>query len=170
VCSDATEFLKVTESTFDAALIKFALHHFGDRRPFFELLRKILRPKGRVAIVTMLPDQVGSFRLVEYFPTLRSSMLAAAVAHSEVVDLLEDLGFSSVEVTASRIAVLKWDQDLVDKVRRRFISFLLNVPEPEFTTGLDLLEKSISTDHEDQPVIVEGSIVFAVKPAENTDT
>lgn len=170
VCADATDFLKGTKSSFDAALIKFALHHFGDYRQFFLGLGRVVRPKGRIAVVTMLPEQVDSCRLVEYFPTLRSSMMAAAVSQSRVINILGDTGFSMAGVTPSQISVLEWSLDLVEKVRRRFISFLLNVPEPEFSAGLERLERDVARSSPGQQVVVEGSIVFATSTGMDANT
>jgi len=167
MCGDGMDILKMHGSDFDAALLKFVVHHFSDVEELFAKILVALKSGGRVAVVTMLPNQVRAFRLVRYFPTLCVGMLAVASKQDAIFKILSSCGFGYVGVRTTKIANIAWDRTLIEKVRSRFISFLEAVPDSELEEGLGRLERDIESDRKFNSIVVEGCVVFGRKPNGN---
>ncbi len=164
VCSDALSFLENHEDKFDAALLKFSTHHFEELERLFHSLVPVILPDGKFAVVTMLPTDVATYPLTEFFPTLKSLMLKAANHQEQMVAILEhnnqltDFGSLSVEITTEVLNTL-----IIKRIQDKYISFLEFVPEIEIKKGVSELQRIISLGSAPRAFSVTGTILHARK-------
>ena len=158
-CCDVVDFLGAERDRFDAAILKFSAHHIHRTDALLAGLHRALVPGGRVAIVTMLPQQVRQFVLTQYFPTLRAVMIEAAMKQERMLRDLLASGFKLVTVCNCDIEELAWDSSLLEAVDRRFISFLNKVPEAEFAEGRHRLRCDLQS--RERTISIECTLICA---------
>jgi SAM-dependent methyltransferase len=90
--------LPFRDCSFDAVLCVNALHHFDDPRAFVGAARRLLRPRGALAVIGMMP-QAGRDRwyLYDYFPGTYETDLRRYPSPGAVTDWMAAAGCASVE-------------------------------------------------------------------------
>ncbi len=97
IVADATQVLPFASSSFDSVYCVDVLHHLeGKQAPLLAELHRVLRPKGKLAIIE--PDARNPFVRITQAP---GSLLRVApynnepaINPDEIIPLLEQLGFS----------------------------------------------------------------------------
>ena len=159
-CADAVAYLRSHRACFDAAFLKFVIHHFSDWAELFSTLCDALRPGAYVAVVTMLPDDVAKYPLIKYFPTLERVMRKVAGEHEKIESCLADSGFRAITVTASDVGELVFDQSLITQVQARYISFLNAVSDEELARGVQRLSSDINEEENRITKPMRGVIIY----------
>lgn len=141
------EALPFADGSFDAALMRLAVHHVDRPTTFAELVR-VLRSDGRCVLTTTDPDAFGSFWMAPYFPSyveiernrfpsgevLRRELEAAGFVAVEVVPFALDRGFSRAEA--------------LEKLRGRAYSTFTFMSEQEYEHGLAAAERGLPAEIE----------------------
>lgn len=159
--ADSHDFFQSKCMTFDAALMKFSIHHFANRLTVLRLLKKRLLRSGVVSIVTMRPADVSSFKLTRNFPSLHAAMIRAACSEEQIEEDLRQAGFGTVCICEYCIAQEEWSSELLLKVKKRYISFLNSVPAEEFNIGFESLKDEILHHNIGDVMKIMGVVVYA---------
>ncbi len=102
VRADVTR-LPIATSSVDAAMFISMLHQVDDWRLALDEARRVLRPGGRLALMTYTRENVEESWVLEYFPSMRERLLRV---HQTVDELVGELPGATVRVIQLR--------DLVD--------------------------------------------------------
>lgn len=87
VAADAQR-LPFDDGTFDAVMMISMLHHVEDRRAALTEARRVLTPRGRLALMGFTAEDAASLWVLDYFPTSRCWM---AATHPPLSAFLEQL-------------------------------------------------------------------------------
>lgn len=133
---------------FDAARFDFAymtdvIHHVPDLRAMFAEIRRVLKPGGKVCIVTQSHAQIAARPIARFFPgTIR-------VDQARYPDIPAIIA-AAAGFTASPTAVLfegepvELDAAFLELVRKKGYSMLHLITETEYETGLQALESALA--------------------------
>jgi ubiquinone/menaquinone biosynthesis C-methylase UbiE len=66
----AAEDIPGEDNSFDGAICNLTIHHWKDIPGGFKELYRVLKPGGRIAIFTSLPEQMKGYWLCHYFPEM----------------------------------------------------------------------------------------------------
>lgn len=164
ICSDALVYLQNIDNYFDAVMIKFSAHHFEQFDQLFDSLLKALLRGGRIAVVTMLPDDVPTYPLTKFFPTLNLLMLQAANQQKQLGEILSHhIDVVDFESTPVEIATEFLDDSMIKRIEEKYISFLDSVSVAEIEKGLSQIRRVISNLSVPSIISVKGTLLHGRK-------
>jgi ubiquinone/menaquinone biosynthesis C-methylase UbiE len=148
---------------FDFVYMTDVIHHVPEISLMFAEIHRVLKPGGKVCIVTQSHQQVEARSIVRFFPgTARidkqrypaiDAIIAAAKDHS-----LRFLGQETLFANQER----EIGRDYMELVRKKGMSMLHYLPEQEYREGLKALEDAL----QDGPIKVRwagSTLVWFVK-------
>jgi len=141
---------------FDGATSSLAIHHFPDLEKAFEEIARILKPRGKFIIFTATPDQMRSYWLNDYFPTMMKRSCEQMPTLKAVEHALNRAGISIKATTPFFITPDLQDfflysgkqrpeMYLSSSVRKGISSFQNFCSESELESGLDKLREDIES-------------------------
>ena len=156
--------LPLADGVAGAVLISMVVHLLKQQGRALREARRVLRPEGRLVIWTFTPRHVREFYLNEWFPSI-GRIDGERFADIELLEAqLRRAGFGAVSVDLEREAGTLAVEDVVERVRGRYISTLSLVPPLEYRLGLQKLEELWTLDPSRRiPYALEWAIVSAVK-------
>jgi ubiquinone/menaquinone biosynthesis C-methylase UbiE len=137
-CAPA-EQMDIPSDHFDLAFAVDVIQHIADRSRAFEECRRVLRPSGKLCLVTDSPEIIRSREpLSTYFPETVEVELARYPSIDTLGAELRDAGFSDLSATEVEIR-----QELVEiePYRARVFSSLRLISQDAFERGLQRLEQ-----------------------------
>jgi SAM-dependent methyltransferase len=151
------EALPFKDGWFDAA-VAWLVVHLVDRPTALAELRRVLRPGGRVAVVTFDPAHFSGFWLNRFFPSLEAIDRARFPDVETLERELREAGFVEQRLLGlSQRAELPRDEAL-RRIRGRHISTFDLLDEEEIVRGTELAEREL-------PAVVEYGIESLVAVA-----
>lgn len=145
VMGDAAS-LPFRDGSFDCALAVMVFHQFDRKVP---VVREIRRVASRVVVVTVDMQRREANVLDEAFPHLAEVDRRRFPRIGDLERLLERAPYGSVSVHREVLHRRSRPEDLIEKVRNKYISTLDLLPEGEFRQGLEFLERELPTRHPD---------------------
>jgi SAM-dependent methyltransferase len=156
--------LPLADAVAGVVLMSMVVHLLKQRGRAFREARRVLRADGRLVIWTFTLRHVQEFYLNAWFPSIARIDLARFPSEEVLEVALRAAGFRQVFVELEREAGTLAVEDVVDRVRGRYISTLSLVPPLEYRLGLQELEEMRTLDSEREiPYQLEWAIVTAVK-------
>lgn len=143
-------------------LMSMVVHLLKQPGRAFREAHRVLRPGGRLVIWTFTPRHVREFYLNEWFPSI-GRIDGERFAGVETLEAgLRRAGFSTVTVDLERESGTLAVEDVLDRVRGRYISTLSLVPPLEYRLGLQQVEEMRTLDRERRiPYQLEWAILTA---------
>ena len=144
------------DSYFDGASCSLAIHHFSDLGKAFGEISRILKPHGKFIIFTATPDQMRSYWLIDYFPTMMKRSCEQMPTLKAVESALNKAEIS-IDVTAPYFITpdlqdfflysgkQRPEMYLSSSVRKGISSFHNYCSESELASGLNKLREDIET-------------------------
>jgi ubiquinone/menaquinone biosynthesis C-methylase UbiE len=161
----SAERLPFKDGWFDAVHAHLVLHLVDDLPAALTEMARVLAPGGRCAVVTFRPEHFQRFHLNAYFPSVRRIDEARFPPPVRIAEMLAASGLEQVEVrpVAQRLALDP--AQVLDRVRGRYISTLHLIPDDEYRSGVERLERDV--DGRRDPVSAEllWALVSAQRPA-----
>ncbi len=99
---------------------------------------------GRLAIATFHLDHFERFYLNAYFPSIPAIDLARFPDPALLADELGSAGFAQVQTDRISVPAQSAADDVLERVRGRYISTLSLIPEDEYAAGLARLEQDVA--------------------------
>ena len=151
LCCDAQD-LQLEDASFDAAMLISMLHHLDDPAGALNEARRILRPEGRMAVMTYTREDIADLWMLDYFPASRDWMIETHLPLEAITAQLPgairlEVRFDDLEDAS--LAALASHPDLVlDPQWRRQTSYFerLERDHPdELQSGLERLRREIES-------------------------
>jgi ubiquinone/menaquinone biosynthesis C-methylase UbiE len=132
------------DNFFDFVFMTDVIHHIPDIHKMFSEIHRILKPQGKVCIVTQSHQQIEVRPIVQFFPgTVRVDKerypdineIIAAAQFECLIYLKQEILFEGEAVELGA--------DYLELVRKKGYSMLHLLTEHEYQTGLNNLEKAV---------------------------
>ena len=136
------ESLPFKDAWFERVVFRLALHLVDRARALTEA-RRVLAPKGRLAVATFAPEHFDTYWLSGFFPAVLTIDRARFPTARQLEDELERAGFAGVRTTPLRQHAHLTRAAALERIRRRYISTLRLLDEDEFTAGLRRAEQEL---------------------------
>jgi ubiquinone/menaquinone biosynthesis C-methylase UbiE len=150
------ESLAFRGESFDCVLMTFVLHHIEDKKKAISEMFRVLRPGGRCIIITTSHGHIRRSPLY-LFPKLAAIDLVRFPSLPWLKSMLEEGGFKNVHYHLDmygkrRIGI----KDLLDRVKRKYISTLDILENEDFVKGYEIFEKQLRNRFEDHVELKHG--------------
>ncbi|MDC8002875.1 class I SAM-dependent methyltransferase [Aureisphaera galaxeae] len=152
----SADSLPFADAFFDGVVATLTLHHWGDLRPGFQEVYRVLKPGTKWVIFTSDPVQMSHYWLCHYFPELMRKGIEQMPKIKTITQTLTEVGFTGI--TSELYSVQEDLQDLFlysgkhqperyfDKDLRRGISTFSDLANAsEVSAGLAQLRKDIDS-------------------------
>jgi SAM-dependent methyltransferase len=141
------ESLPFKDSWFERAVVRLALHLFARERAFEEIAR-VLVPGGRLVIATFDPAHFEGYWLNAFFPSLAAIDRARFPDEPTIARELEGAGFTGVRVSRFSQSARSAREEVLERIRGRYISTLRLIDEREYESGLAGAEAELPAEIE----------------------
>lgn len=158
----SAEALPFKEGWFERALLVLVVHVLDRPRAFAEL-RRVLSDDGRLAIATFDQAQFDDYYLNAYFPSLADIDRARFPTRDGLEAELEAAGFAVRILPVNQQTTWSRDQ-ILERIRGRFISTLLLLDEAEYAEGLARAERELPEQVESEQHLL-AVVADAVRPS-----
>jgi len=156
--------LPLADGVAGVVLMSMVVHLLKLPGRAFREARRVLRPEGRMVIWTFTPRHVQEFYLNEWFPSIARIDGQRFRAGDTLEAGLRRAGFASVAVEVEEETGILAVEDVIDRVRGRYISTLSLVAPLEYRLGLQRLEELHTLDGGRRiPYRLEWAIVTATR-------
>lgn len=150
------EQIAYPDESFDGAICTLAAHHFSDLTKAFHEIARVIKYKGRLIIFTATPEQMRSYWLYHYFPSMMDLSCAQMPGLEVLAKALEASGLSIKSTLPYFISPALQDlflysgkqrpeMYLSETVRNGISSFRNFCSESELQSGLVQLKNDIES-------------------------
>jgi ubiquinone/menaquinone biosynthesis C-methylase UbiE len=139
----SAEHIPLTDASCDAALVFFVWHHVDDREAAARELRRVVRPGGRLFLVTNLSDRMPDVWWFRVMPEWKEADRAQFRSEQAVQGDFTGAGWrldSRDQVTWPRSASLSED---FEKLKLRSVSVFERMSEEVAEVGFDKIEAAL---------------------------
>jgi SAM-dependent methyltransferase len=140
----AAEHLPFKDGWFDAAHAHLVMHVVDDIGAALSEMARVLRPRGRLVVVSFRGEHFDRFHLNPYFPTLAGIDRARFPDPAVLSKAIGGAGFHEVAERALHQQVTLAPEAVLERVRGRYISTLHLLDEQDYRDGLARLEYDLA--------------------------
>jgi ubiquinone/menaquinone biosynthesis C-methylase UbiE len=132
--------LPFEDGFFDFVKVRFAHHHFTDKKRAFEEIARVVRPGGTLSIFNLAHEHMKHSWLYEYFPEAETEDAKRFPRLLELNAMLKE-HFSDIEIRANTEIREYTFSEILSEVKNRDNSSLVIIPEKAYQNGLSRLKK-----------------------------
>jgi SAM-dependent methyltransferase len=155
------ERLPFRDGWFDAAHMHLVVHTLADRGRALEEIARVLGRDGRLAVATFAYEHFDRFYLNPYFPSLAGIDLARFPDPAALAADLAAAGFTGAHIERISQPVRADPDDVLERVRGRYISTLHLLDPDEYAAGLGQLEAQVRAGRDDFAYSLEWAMLTA---------
>jgi ubiquinone/menaquinone biosynthesis C-methylase UbiE len=155
--------LPFTGGWFDAAHMHLVVHTLPDRPAALAEIARVLMGDGRVAIATFAMEHFERFVLNPYFPSIAAIDGARFPDPAVLAGDLVEAGFRDAAVERVSQPISAEPNDLLERVRGRYISTLHLLEPAEYADGLARLERDVGAGRGPFVYSLEWALVAATR-------
>ena len=97
------EDIPTEDQSIDGITATFTLHHWTDLPKALKELKRVLKPHGRVVILTSTPKQMAGYWLNHYFPQMLEDSMVQMPSYEKVAEALTGAGFTHLQTEAYHV-------------------------------------------------------------------
>ncbi len=133
------------DASFDFAYMTDVIHHVPDISAMFQAIARVLRPGGKLCIVTQSHDQIGRRPIARFFPGTAAVDRARYPDIDGLVRTAQACGwrFLKTLILFENQPILL-DDAFLELVRKKGYSMLHLITEEEYAAGLRALETALA--------------------------
>jgi len=135
ISGDACEIPLENESV-DYIKIRFAFHHFNDKKKALREIFRILKKDGAVSIYNLCQDYSHYSWVYKYYPQVEEIDKERFPNSMEIFKWLEETGFET-QANINTIIRKFYYSDIIDEVQNRDMSQLNLISDEEYQMGLN---------------------------------
>jgi ubiquinone/menaquinone biosynthesis C-methylase UbiE len=136
--------LPFRDQSFDFVNCQHALHHVQDKAGMLQSVFRVLRPGGRVAILSLCPQDSADWLYYEYFPEAWAIDLIDFWPAQAIIVALEAAGFIAATAEHQHLRYKQNMEEWLSVVRRRDVtSQLMVISDAAYAAGLRRLEEGL---------------------------
>jgi SAM-dependent methyltransferase len=136
------EALPFKDAWFERVVVRLALHLLFLGKALHEIAR-VLVPGGRLVVATFDPAHFEGYWLNRYFPTLEAIDRARFADERTLIHELERAGFTDIRISRLSQEATATKEDVLERLRGRYISTLRLIDEREYELGLTVAEDDL---------------------------
>jgi SAM-dependent methyltransferase len=155
------ERLPFRDGWFDAAHMHLVVHTLTDRSRAVAEVARVLGPGGRLVIATFACEHFDRFFLNPFFPSLAGIDRARFPEPEALVADLAGAGFTGANIERISQPVRADPDDVLERVRGRYISTLHLLDPAEYAAGLGQLEAEVRAGREAFAYSLEWALLTA---------
>jgi SAM-dependent methyltransferase len=148
----AAERLPVRSGSADVVFISMAYHHLPDKSRAVRECRQALRDRGMLLIRTSTVESMDSYLWLDFFPAARRIELDRAPSRAGLPDFIGANGFMLHSHTVVHQRFADSLADYAEKIGRRGLSSLQQIPDKDFHCGMSLLKQYCRAGNPATPV------------------
>lgn len=136
--------LPFDDTFFDFVYMTDVIHHVPDITVMFQEIYRVVKPGGKVCIVTQSHKQIESRPIVQFFPGTAAADKGRYPDIKEIIETSQNAAFhfmKTVIVEAGK--EIELDQRFLELVQKKGYSMLHLISEEEYQTGLQKLEAAL---------------------------
>jgi len=158
------ESLPFADRTFPLVVLSMVYHHLPRPTAALREVARILRLAGLIYLRTPTLESMRSSPWDAFFPSARAISAATLPARAQVLSHASDSGVTLEAQRSVRFVLARTPQELVDKIARRAMSSLRQIPESEFGAGLSALQASCRALPPSEPIFEELEVFVLRRP------
>jgi SAM-dependent methyltransferase len=136
------ESLPFADDSFDRVLMQTTVH-LMDRDRAFPEVRRVLRPGGRLVVLSVDPAGIDEFWLADWFPSYAAIDRARFPDLETLDDELSRAGFTDT-TTLRRARIMRFTRDrALAMLRGRFASSFAVIGDDEYRAGVERAERDM---------------------------
>jgi len=155
--------LPFTDGWFDAAHMHLVVHTLPDRPAALAEIGRVLAPGGRIAVATFAMEHFRRFFLNPYFPSIAAIDAARFPDPAVLEGELGEARFRDTAVERIGQPISAEPQDVLERVRGRYISTLHLLDPAEYADGLARLERDVAAGRGAFAYSLEWALVSATR-------
>ena len=155
--------LPFTDGWFDAAHMHLVVHTLPDRPAALAEIGRVLAPGGRIAVATFAMEHFRRFFLNPYFPSIAAIDAARFPDPAVLEGELGEARFRDTAVERIGQPISAEPQDVLERVRGRYISTLHLLDPVEYADGLARLERDVAAGRGAFAYSLEWALVSATR-------
>jgi ubiquinone/menaquinone biosynthesis C-methylase UbiE len=132
------------DNFFDFVFMTDVIHHIPDIRKMFSEIHRILKPHGKVCIVTQSHRQIEARPIVQFFP---GTVRVDKARYPDIDEVIAAAQFGHLPYLKQEILfegeVVELGVDFLELVRKKGYSMLHLLTEAEYQIGLSKLEEAL---------------------------
>ncbi len=146
------EQLPLRTRSAELVFLAFVYHHLGSQGSALAEFARVLRPDGRLAIVTPTRETLESYLWMRFFPSARVIDWQRMPARGAIVAAARRAGFEAERRTTVAQPLTPGLAAYAERIGRRAISTLRLVPDAEFEAGMGELTRYCVTQDRGETV------------------
>ncbi|NIR87524.1 methyltransferase domain-containing protein [Candidatus Bathyarchaeota archaeon] len=139
----SAESIPFKNNYFDQILMAFAIHHVDKKEEVVREMYRVLKKGGKCIMVTSSHEQIEKALVHRYFPGLLEIDLARFPSLKEIEKFMHSAGFKNVYHKYVKDVDTISKEELLEKVRNRFISTLTLLSDKDFEKGLSIFQEKL---------------------------
>jgi SAM-dependent methyltransferase len=140
----SAEAIPFADNFFDFAFMTDVIHHIPDIRRMFGEIRRILKPRGKICILTQSHEQIAARPIAQFFPGTVRVDRARYPDIDEISAAARSAGLTSLkQETLFAGQAIELGADFLELVRKKGYSMLHLLTEEEYQSGLQGLEQAL---------------------------
>jgi SAM-dependent methyltransferase len=159
------ERLPFRDGWFDGVHAHLVLHLVDDPVAATREMARVAAAGAHVVAGTFRLEHFETFHLNPYFPSVRAIDLARFPDPARIAQLFSAAGLEDALVHPVTQRVSLAPDDVLERVRGRYISTLHLIPEAEYRDGLGRLEHDLAGRRDAVPAELHWALVTARRPA-----
>lgn len=140
----AADAIPSEDNFFDFVFMTDIIHHIPDIRKMFAEVHRILKPHGKVCIVTQSHRQIEARPIVQFFP---GTVRVDKARYPDIDEVIAAAQFGHLTYLKQEILfkgeVVEMGVDYLELVRKKGYSMLHLLTETEYQIGLSKLENAL---------------------------
>jgi len=141
--------LPIKDSSFDFIFCVNAIHHFLNKDSFLDECKRILKPKGVIAVYGADPHIEKDWYVYDYFNGVLKNDLKRFPSFDSLITMLKAKGFSGTNLSLEeKVYHKRIGSDIFNDpfIQKHSNSQLANLSDKEYQNGIDKIRKKIKRD------------------------
>ena len=146
------ESIPLSDGSADLVFMSMVLHHLTSVKSTAQECGRVLRGQGKVCIRNTVAEEISSYPYLGYFPNIRSIIQHQLISKEYLIECFQAAGFELIAHQSVWSEISTDWRSFADKIALRADSFVAQLDESEFVSGLSMLQIKAEGSGSDEKV------------------